>query len=103
MPFDTEVPTVPNTNGVAKDYSGYNNNGAVNGSSWVQDGVVGGALSFDGNDYVTVQENGNSLGGDGSWSTISVEFWAKASGATSTQTVVFKPDRCMLQAQVVMG
>ena len=82
MPFDTEVPTIPNTNGLAKDYSGYNNNGAVNGSTWIQDGVVGGALGFDGNDYITVQENSNSLGGDGSWSTISVEFWIKASGAT---------------------
>lgn len=92
MPFDTEIPTVSNTNGAAKDYSGYNNNGIVNGSTWKQDGVVGGAMSFDGNDYITVQENSNSLGGDGTWSTISVEFWAQASGATSTQTVVFKPD-----------
>ena len=97
MPFDTEVPTIPNTNGATKDYSGYNNNGAVNGSTWIQDGVVGGALGFDGNDYVTVQENSNSLGGDGSWSTISVEFWIKASGATSAETVVFKPDSYMLQ------
>jgi len=93
MPFDTEIPTIPGTNGVAKDYSGYGNNGVVNGSTWVQGGVVGGALSFDGNDYVTVQENGNTLGGDGSWSTISVEFWIRATGATtSTQTVVFKPN-----------
>jgi len=78
MPFDTEIPLVPDTNGVAGDYSGYGNNGAVNGSTWVQDGVVGGALSFDGNDFVTVSENGNTLGGDGSWSTISVEFWIRA-------------------------
>ena len=92
MPFDTEVPTVPNTNGFVKDYSGYNNNGAANGSTWVEDGIIGGALSFNGDDFITVQENGNSLGGDGSWSQISVEFWAQASGATSTQTVVLKPD-----------
>jgi len=93
MPFDTEIPLVPGTNGIASDYSGYGNNGAVNGSTWVQDGVVGGALSFDGNDYVTVQESSNTLGGDGSWSTISVEFWVRATGATtSTQTVLFKPN-----------
>ncbi len=93
MPFDTEVSTIPNTNGAVKDYSGYNNNGLANGSSWVQDGVIGGALGFDGNDYITVQENANSLGGSGTWSQISVEFWIKASGqTTSTQTVVFKPD-----------
>ena len=91
MPFDTEVPTIPNTNGVTKDYSGYNNNGAVNGSTWIQDGVVGGALSFDGNDYVRVEENGNSLGGNGDWSEISVEFWAKTS-STSTETVILKHD-----------
>jgi hypothetical protein len=93
IPFDTEIPLVPSTNGVATDYSGYGNNGAVNGSTWVQDGVVGGALSFDGNDYVTVQEHSNSLGGSGGWSQISVEFWIRATGATtSTQTVIFKPD-----------
>ena len=92
MPFDTELPTVPNTNGFVKDYSGYNNNGAANGSTWVDDGIIGGALNFNGDDYITVQENGNSLGGDGSWSQISLEFWAQASGATSTQTVVLKPD-----------
>ncbi len=92
MPFDTEVPLVPGSTGSTRDYSGYNNNGVVYGSTWVGDGAVGGALSFDGNDYVTVQENSNTLGGSGSWSTISVEFWVKASGATSTQTVVFKPD-----------
>jgi hypothetical protein len=93
MPFDTEVPSIPHTNGVVKDYSGYGNNGAANGSSWVQNGVVGGALSFDGNDFVTVQEHSNSLGGDGSWSQITVEFWIRATGETTgTETVVFKPD-----------
>jgi uncharacterized repeat protein (TIGR02543 family) len=93
MPFDTEVPTIPTTNGAVKDYSGYNNNGAANGSTWVQNGILGGALSFDGNDYITVQENANSLGGSGSWSQMSIEFWIKASGqTTSTQTVVLKPD-----------
>ena len=84
MPFDTEVPQVPGTNGVTLDYSGYNNNGVVNGSKWIQDGVVGGAFSFDGNDYITVQENGNTLGGSGSWPSISVELWVRASGSTTS-------------------
>jgi len=93
MPFDTEVPLVSGTNGVTRDYSGYGNNGAVNGSAWAQTGVVGGAFSFDGNDYITVQESGNTLAGNGSWSQISVEFWIRATGATtSIQTVVFKPN-----------
>jgi hypothetical protein len=93
LPFDTEVPSVLGLKGATRDYSGYGNNGSVTGATWVQNGVVGGALRFDGNDYVSVQERSNSLGGDGSWSTISVEFWIKADGSTtSTQTVVFKPD-----------
>ncbi|RPI31779.1 MAG: LamG domain-containing protein, partial [Actinomycetota bacterium] len=91
MPFDTEVPTIPNTNGATKDYSGYNNNGQVNGSTWIQDGVVGGALGFDGNDYLQVQEVGSTLGGDGGWSQISVEFWIKTS-STSTETVLLMHD-----------
>ena len=88
MPFDTEIPRLPNSNGVATDYSGYGNYGSVNGSTWVQGGVIGGALSFDGNDYITITENGNSLGSDGSWSEISVEYWVKATGATSQESVV---------------
>ncbi len=93
MPFDTEVPLVPGVSGATHDYSGYNNNGVVNGATWVQDGIIGGALSFGGDDYMTVQENSNSLGGNGDWSQMTVEFWVKASGSTtSTQTVVFKPD-----------
>ncbi|MGQ9680720.1 MAG: InlB B-repeat-containing protein [Candidatus Bathyarchaeia archaeon] len=92
LPFDTEVPRIPGASGVTLDYSGYNNNGVVNGSTWIQDGVIGGAFSFDGNDYIRVQENGNTLGGDGSWSEISVEFWIKATGDTGTETVLLKHD-----------
>lgn len=87
MPFDLDNTTI------AKDYSGYGNNGVLNGSQWVEDGVLGGAMDFDGNDFITVNEIGSTLGGDGSWSKISVELWVRASGATtSTQTVLFKPD-----------
>jgi hypothetical protein len=93
LPFDTEIPQLQASNGVAIDYSGYGNNGSVYGSTWVQNGVVGGAMSFDGNDYITVQEQNDTLGGSGNWSQVSVEFWIKASGeTTSTQTVILKPD-----------
>jgi hypothetical protein len=90
MPFDTEVPQIPNTNGITSDYSGYGNHGSVNGSTWTQDGVIGGALNFDGNDSVLVQEQSNSLGGNGAWTQISVEFWAKTSPTAGTETVIMK-------------
>ena len=80
------------SNPTAHDYSGYENDGVVYGANWTQNGVVGGALIFDGKDYVRVQEQGNSLGGDGSWSMISVEYWIKATGVTSAETVVMKHD-----------
>jgi hypothetical protein len=91
MPFDTEVPLNPGTNGVTLDYSGNNNNGAVNGSTWVQAGVVGGAFSFDGSDYIRVPEVGNTLGGSG-WTEMSVEFWAKTA-STSQETVILMHDQ----------
>ena len=84
MPFDTE--------GVATDYSGYDNDGVVDGATWIEDGVIGGALSFDGSDSILVNENGDSLGSDGSWSAITVEYWVKATGTTSTESVVSMHD-----------
>jgi len=86
MPFDTESFTT------AKDYSGYGNDGDIFGATWTEDGVVGGAYTFNGSNYIRVTENGNSLGGDGNWQEISVEFWIKATGTTSTEAVVFKHD-----------
>ncbi|XHH09194.1 MAG: LamG-like jellyroll fold domain-containing protein [Candidatus Bathyarchaeia archaeon] len=92
MPFDTETQTIISTNLRTLDNSGYNNHGTVYGAYWIQDAVVGGGLTFDGNDYIRVQEQGNSLGGDGSWSELSVEYWVKASGITSAESVVIKHD-----------
>jgi hypothetical protein len=77
----------------AKDYSDESNDGGVHGATWTSDGVVGGAYVFDGNDYIRVTENGNSLGGDGSWSEMSVEFWVKATSDAGTQTLLMKHDR----------
>ncbi len=60
-----------------KDYSGHGNDATVNGATWTADGLVGGAYVFDGqNDYMRIGDD-PSLGGDGSWSQISLEFWIK--------------------------
>jgi hypothetical protein len=90
VPFDTEVPSISGSTGSTRDYSGYNNNGQVNGATWIKDGVVGGGFSFDGNDYIRVQESGNTLGRNGSWSKVSVEFWIKATGVTSAESAIIK-------------
>lgn len=72
LPFDTSDQTV------AKDYSGYGNNGQVIGATWTSGGKVGGAYVFNGNfskaSYIRVPNN-PSLGGDGTWSEITVEAW----------------------------
>jgi hypothetical protein len=83
MPFDSENFTI------AEDYSGYGNDGAVTGATWTQDGVVGGAYAFDGSDRIMVSEQGASLGGDGSWSTVSVEFWVKATVNTGSERLIW--------------
>jgi hypothetical protein len=92
VPFDTEVPLSVAANGTTLDYSGWGNDGTVVGARWVADGIVGGAFRFDGDDFIRVAESGDSLGGDGSWSQISVEFWVKATGTSSTEAVVLKHD-----------
>jgi hypothetical protein len=92
LPFDTETPRTTSTNPSTNDYSGYGNDGTLYGATWTQDGVVGGGLSFDGTDYLRVQEHSNSLGGNG-WSEISVEFWIKSAGVlSSSENVVLKHD-----------
>jgi hypothetical protein len=83
MPFDSENFTI------ARDYSGYGNDGAVTGATWTQDGIVGGAYTFDGSDRIMVNEQAASLGGDGSWTTISVEFWVKATVNTGTERLIW--------------
>jgi hypothetical protein len=53
-------------NAVTKDYSGRGNDGQVFGATYRQ-GVVGGAYYFDGNDFIRVFEQGETLDGDGLW------------------------------------
>ncbi len=94
LPFESK----PNANAVycgyavTKDYSSYGNDGTVFGATWTE-GIVGGGFSFDGNDFIRIEEQGNSLGGDGSWSEISVECWIKATTTMSSKPVIWKTDR----------
>jgi hypothetical protein len=74
-----------------RDYSGWGNDGTIFGASLTK-GVVGGAFSFDGNDFVEVEEHSNSLDGGGSWSSISIEFWIKANYG-GNNTLIWKPMR----------
>lgn len=70
MPFDTESWIT------LKDYSSYGNDGTLHGPVWIEEGVVGGAIKFDGDDFITIDDTA-TLGGYGTWSEITVEFWIK--------------------------
>ena len=94
LPFESkpDAATVYSGTAVTRDYSGNGNNGTVFGATWTK-GVVGGGFSFDGNDFIRIEEEGNSLGGDGSWSEIAVECWIKATQTMSNKPVIWKTDR----------
>ncbi len=49
--------------------------GVINGATWVSSGVSGSALSFDGNDNVSIMM-------DVPESNFIIEFWAKTAGLT---------------------
>jgi hypothetical protein len=72
MPFDTDSMLSG-----AKDYSPNANNGVISGATWTPNGVVGGALHFDGTDVVAAADK--NLGGDaaGTWTELTIEFWIK--------------------------
>jgi hypothetical protein len=95
FPFDTTLDSdkVYSGTAVTRDYSGRGNSGTVFGATRTV-GIVGSALSFDGNDFVRVEEQSNSLGGSGTWSQISIEFWTKATASVSSPAkLIWKPDR----------
>ena len=77
MPFDTNYSnsSLPN---IIRDYSGYGNNGTGgNGTSsatprWNSSGILGGAYSFDGGDYVEVPDDPSLNFGTGDFT---VEAW----------------------------
>ena len=62
----------------AKDYSGHSNNGAVTGATWTSEGAIGGGYSLDGDALITVADSA-SLGNDGSWSQLTLEYWINPS------------------------
>ena len=68
FPFDER------TGDIARDPSGNNNNGTINGAEWTEDGKIGKALSFDGSDTVTVKDN-DTL----DVTSLTVEAWIKPS------------------------
>jgi hypothetical protein len=93
--FDTSLDSnaVYSGTATARDYSGRGNTGTVFGATRTS-GIIGNALSFDGNDFVRVEEKSNSLGGSGTSSQISVEFWIKATATVSSPAkLIWKPDR----------
>ena len=75
-----------------KDYSGHGNDATVNGATWTSSGLVGGGYVFDGkNDYMRIGDD-PSLGGDGTWSEISVEFWIKPTSLQKGGIILAKKD-----------
>ena len=57
----------------ADDSSGFGNNGVIHGAT-PSDGVMGRAMSFDGNDYVDLDDAGN-----GDYTSMTISVWFKAS------------------------
>jgi len=82
--FSITVPTR------TKDYSVYGNHATVHGATWIDDGVVGGAYTFDGiNDFIRIPDD-VSLGGDGTWSEITLEFWIKPEASMKGTPIIAK-------------
>ncbi|NLB74957.1 MAG: hypothetical protein GX799_00620, partial [Crenarchaeota archaeon] len=93
LPFETKTDLQDEYSGfaVTKDYA-YGVFGNVFGATWTPDGVVGGAYSFNGNDFIRVEESGNRYDGGGSWSEMSIECWVKTQSTTS-ERLISKTDR----------
>ena len=74
MPFDY------NSEEETQDYSENNPNGTIHGATWESNGIVGGAYSFDGDDYVSLPYcfNEDFLG------ILTVEAWVKTSETSGT-------------------
>jgi len=73
----------------ADDYSGYGNDGTVNGATWTSSGVVGGAYSFDGSgNYVSVTDDA-TIDGAGAWTELTMEAWVKSGTDNQATTNIF--------------
>jgi hypothetical protein len=98
LPFDTRDETL------TKDYSGYGNDGVVKGAVWTENGIVGGAYSFDGKDDAIIVSDGGTgyfddrsytnnnpeLGGDGTWDEVTVEAWIYLTAYNNGSRIVAK-------------
>lgn len=94
LPFETRTDPQDEYSALAKtkDYA-FGVLGSIFGASWTPNGKVGGAYSFDGNDFIRVEESNNRYDGGGSWSEMSLECWVKATSTTSTERLIVKTDR----------
>ena len=82
LPFDNE------TSSIAYDWSGTNNNGIITGATKSYDGHYGMSLSFAGNDYVTVIDDGSL---DFTTSII-MSAWIKPISITADGIIFDKPN-----------
>jgi hypothetical protein len=94
LPFNTKTDPQDEYSGLAttRDYV-YGASAAVFGATWVSDGRVGGAYSFNGNDFIRIPEPSGSstrYDGNGNWGAVSVEGWVKSTAITSTERLIVK-------------
>jgi len=93
MPFDTNSTTK------VKDYSGYGNNGTVYGAAWTNQGIIGGAYSFNGvNNYISIPNSATLDGGRG-WSRITVEVWVRLSSNQNGRRIIAEASSYQLGLQ----
>ena len=88
MPFDTNISSTASD--AVKDYSTFGNNGTLGGGTpanaptWTSDGQVGGAYSFDGNDYIDLSDP-YTLDGATSFT---VEAWVSTNNVDDRQFIL---------------
>lgn len=82
LPFDTNSTTI------AKDYTGYGNNGTVYHATWISQGMVGGAYSFNGiSDYISIP-NSATLDGGHNWNRMTIELWVMLSSNQKGKRII---------------
>ncbi|MEM2111220.1 MAG: LamG-like jellyroll fold domain-containing protein, partial [Candidatus Bathyarchaeia archaeon] len=87
----------------SKDYSSYDNHATIHGAVWTDNGVVGGAYIFDGsNDFMRIQDD-SSLGGNGTWSEITVEFWIKPLTTNYGAIIIAKKEPQLSVGSYIIG
>lgn len=74
FPFDSQNPFQ------TKDYSGNNNNGTINGSTWTTQGKIGGAYRFSNDDFISIPYCFENEYID----KVTVEAWIKTSQSSGT-------------------